>query len=191
MFQSGTSAFNLTQTLVSRTWDEEELHLQFLDALASIANGHLQTTQREWIVDAALSHIRNKSLADNLCKAWLQVVVSVLPSLDPAVIRARIVPLATQKHTSHFAGLRQRIISTVLLCACICVLPDDELLPWLLRACQDTEAPIRRCVASCLPTLIAARNKHTCLTAALAEVCDRSLTCLSWSRACPPGSYRS
>lgn len=156
--QHGDPAFTLVQKLAKRKWDGEQLELLYLDALKAIGSGELGRLQQRWILDLALSKVRSKSIPDSLAKAWLQVVASLIPHLESPTIQASVLPLALQNHLPHPTTLRQRIISTVLLCVCVSVLPEEQLLQHFLGLCQDTEALIRQCIASHLPNLINPSN---------------------------------
>ena len=123
--------------------------------LAKIADRATSSAQQEWILSNALSQIKSRAIADDITKAWLEIISSLAAKLEAHTVKERILPLALLRPTHHASNLRQRIISTVLLCACVKRFPEDKsLLLKLTAACQDTEAPVRLCITAQLPSLV-------------------------------------
>lgn len=180
--QHGGAAFDIIQTILTREWDDKDFYLYILDRVAVTADSCSNFAQQEWMLESALSHIKGSRLADAVVKAWLEILIAIVPLLPEHVVRAKILPIAMQKLPRNPASLRQRAISTVLLCTSACRLPSDETL-WhkLLDACEDTEAPMRLCIASQLSRLIAATAQSPVALSELMSEVRHSINNAFWN----------
>ena len=122
----------------------------------------------EWLLTFAVGQIKVKRASDDLMRAWLQVLKSVLPRVSKEQIRQQVLPLALQRQSHKGSPIQARAVCGVLLCYCAQALPEaTEVLHRALAACQDLEAPVRLCMAAQLPQLAAAVSSDK---AAFAEV---------------------
>ena len=161
MSQYGEPAFRVVKRLATRTWEGQESHLHFLETLARVAGSVNSPASQEWILETALSHVKGRNVADHVIKAWLEVLASLVPNLGAEIVKQRMIPLAVQSISHYTTNLKQRVISTVLLCACVRRFPEDEgLLEKWIAACQDTEALVRLSVVGQLPNLVRATAEY-------------------------------
>lgn len=154
-------AFKIVMRLASRTWESQDSHLLFLKTLARVAGIITIPAHQDWILETALSQMKGRNVADTIIKGWLEVMASLIPNLRAQTVKEKVLPLALQRASHHTFNLKQRIISTVLLCSCTRRFPEDSALMQKLRAaCQDTEALVRLCIVSQLPGLVGAAAEH-------------------------------
>ena len=110
----------------------------------------------QWLFSLALSQIRKEDLSDGLLKAWLSLVLLLASHIGTDAWK-EVLKAATRDLPLHSTKIQSRAVQCILLCNCAQRLgARKNILEHALRYSQDLDASLRLCIASQLPTLMAA-----------------------------------
>ncbi|KAK9819789.1 hypothetical protein WJX72_002412 [[Myrmecia] bisecta] len=130
----------------------------------------------ECMLPLVLSNISSNTLPDEVMDAWIRTFIHLVPALDKAIIKGKILSLALSKAEIGDTSVQSRVVCCALLGAIAPRMTKEEVEASFLRKamslCQDTDYIVRICMADQLSGIAHAVGREVTAATILPEILE-------------------